>query len=549
MRLRVLHGLLAFFVAIAATAIAAAQAPAEERKPLAIALALDPATQLEGELIRAQLERELAVVVVTTDVPAEITAEALRIEAPSLQAVRVSFRDSERTVDLSTTGPHAIETLALVAANLMRDEASDLLATLRATEPPTPTRAPTPPASPVAERPKEPERRGCDPTRFERVPFAANLVPHVGTSTFQGTDVQLGAGLHLIGGSVSALRGFELAGVFNHESYSMCGAQIAGAINLVNGPMYGFQLAPLNMVDGRVDGGQVAFVNTSSGTIHGFQAAFLNLALRGGDAVQIGFANLVTDYLVGTQIGFGNVATGTVEGAQFGFGNVTLGSVDGVQAGFVNIAQDSLTGAQAGFVNITAGDSAGMQLGFANTAKQSRGIMLGFVNISENADAAVGLLNIYTKGRTQLDAWVTDAGLVMIGVEHGGRLLHNIIGMGYTNRSAQGVFAFAYGIGARIHESNALFIDVDAIGYGLMAQKEREDRFNFGSILQLRVPIGYRITPSVAVFASPSLNVSVARTKDNFLREPGFYGARMTADDAAATASIWPGVSLGARFF
>jgi hypothetical protein len=303
------------------------------------------------------------------------------------------------------------------------------------------------------------------------------------------------------------------------------------------------------MVDGRVEGGQIALVNTSSGTMHGFQAAFVNLALRGGDAVQIGFANLVTDYLVGTQIGFGNVATGTVEGGQFGFGNVTLEDVDGVQAGFVNVAQGTLRGAQAGFVNTTAGDSNGVQLGFVNVSGRQRGLMLGFVNVAENADAAIGLVNIHTKGRTQLDAWLTDAGVVMVGVEHGGRLFHNIVGVGYTNRSAHGVFAFAYGFGLRAHDGSELFVDIDAVCYGLRAQKAREGRFHFGSILQLRVPVGYRLSPTVALFASPALNVSVARTEDNILRDPSFYGARMTTDGSPTTASIWPGVSLGARFF
>ena len=549
MRLRVLHGPSALLVLLAASAIAAAQTPAPiaERKPLALALTVDPATQLDGERVRAQLERELGVVVVTAQVPAEVTAEALRIEAPRLQAVRVAFRDSERSVDLSTTGPHAIETLALIAANLMRDEASDLLATLRAVEPATPPATPPAPAPP---KPEKPERRGCDPNPFPEQALAFDLVPYVGTSSFHGLDVEKALAFSLIGGSGGALNGVEIAGVFNHQSHAVCGAQIALGVNLVNGPMRGFQLAALNMVDGRVEGGQIAFVNTGSGTIHGFQAAFVNLALRGGDAVQIGFANLVTDYLIGTQIGFGNVATGTVQGGQFGFGNVTLGSVDGVQAGFVNVAHGSLSGAQAGLVNTAGGDSQGVQLGLVNvTSGQSRGMMLGAVNVTENADAAVGLVNVYTKGRTQLDVWMTDSALLMVGLEHGGRLFHNIFGAGATTRDEKGVFAFSYGLGVRAHESRSLSVDVDLLGYGLVMQGETGDNPDFGSILQVRVPLGFRLAPDVSLVVGPALNVSVARTQDNALSDPSFYGARMTSAGSPVTSSIWPGVTVGARFF
>jgi hypothetical protein len=535
-----------------APAVAHVQAPAQddERWPLALAVSLGDPPSMDREQLRVQLERELGVVVVLDHTISLAEGATLTIDAPTLQTVHVAFGDSERTVDLSTAGPHAVETLALVAANLMRDEASDLLSSLRSTPNNVPVHVPVPSSSP-SPAPTKPQRHGCAPTRFPHVPFAANLVPRVGTSSFTGLEVEQAFAFNAIGGSAAALYGFELAGVFNHESYSVCGAQIAGGANLVNGPMEGFQLAALNMVDGRVEGGQLAFINTSSGTMHGFQAAFLNLALRGGDAIQLGFANVVTDYLVGSQIGFGNIATGTVEGGQFGFGNVTLGSVSGLQAGFVNVAQRSLSGAQAGFVNTTAGDSTGFQFGFVNvTSGRSRGLMLGMANVSADADAAIGLLNIYTKGRTQLDVWATDAGLVMVGVEHGGKLFHNILGIGASSRSGQGVFAFAYGLGARAFQSQALFLDVDAVAYGLVSGDDTQENPDFGSIMQLRVPIGFRLQSWFALYVSPALNLSVARNdENNSLRDPSFYGASVTTKGSDVVSYIWPGVTLGARFF
>jgi hypothetical protein len=534
---------------VCATCTAYAQ---DERKPLQLALTQSTPPALDSEQLRAQLERELGVVVVLDDASAPDDSAQLEIEAPSLNAVHIAFEDSERTIDLSTAGPHAVETLALVAANLMRDEASDLLASLRATTPETPATVPTPPpaAAKPAEKPEKPERTGCDPTRFKKVRFGASLVPRVGTTMSTGHLVEHTIALNLIGGTAAALRGFELGGAFNHESHAVCGAQLTGGANLVMGPMTGFQLGAFNMVNGRVDGGQVAFINTSSGTIHGFQTAFLNLALRGGDAVQVGFANVVTDAFAGAQLGFGNLALGTVDGGQFGFGNVSFGDLSGVQIGFANVAQGSLSGAQAGFVNTTGGDSSGFQFGFANvTSGHARGLMLGFVNVAAEADAAIGLVNIYTKGRLHLDAWLTDAAILMLGVEHGGKRFHNILGVGQTIRNGQDVFVFSYGFGARLHAGASTYVDVDALGYGLVVAGESGNP-DFASILQLRVPIGLRVDSWLSFYVSPALNISVARNhENNSIRDPSFYGARVTSSGASAVSYIWPGVTLGARFF
>lgn len=515
---------------------------AMQPQPLPLELSIARDAPLDGEQLRAQLERELGVAVVMATAPhaTESAMAALRIEAPSLRAVRIAFGASERTVDVSGSGPHAVETLALVAANLMRDEASALLASLRATAPepppaPAPATASAPPA-PTSAATAEAERRGCAPARFEHHVFGVNLVPYVGTSSVYGARVRHTVVLNIIGGSAAALDGYALGGVFNHESYAVCGAQIAGAMNLVNGPVEGAQIGLLNLAFGRADGAQFGLVNAATGALHGAQFGLANLAARNGEALQAGFVN---------------VAGGALEGGQAGFANVARGAVEGAQIGFVNTTAADLSGAQVGFVNTTAGDSDGAQVGFANvTSGEARGLMLGFLNVSENADAALGVLSIHTRGRTQLDAWVTDAGLMMAGVTHGGRVFHNLLGAGYTLRDGQGVFAFAYGIGARLHGTEALLVDLDAVGYGLVVAEDTPNNPDFGAILQLRVPIALRLSPAVALFVSPSLSVSAARNHaNNSLEDPSLYGTRLTSPRGAASAYIWPGLSLGARFF
>lgn len=495
--------------------------PAAKPAPLQLALHASEAAPLDAEQLRAQLERELGVVVVPASADGTANGATLRIDAPSLQAVRVSFAASERTVDLSTSGAHAVETLALVAAGMMRDEASDLLATLRTAAP----AAEAPPAAALV------EPRGCAADRSaKRVPLALNLVPYLGTSTLTGVDVEQTFALHLIGGAARSTRGFELAGVFNLESRALCGVQVAGVANIVSGPVQGVQLSFLN-IGGRVDGAQLSFLNLGTGSLHGLQ------------------------------LGFANVVTSDVDGAQAGFLNLAARTVDGLQLGFVNLATDAVDGAQIGFLNGATGEARGLQLGFANiTSAQSRGLQLGFVNVAEDADAAIGVVSIHTRGRTQLDLWVTDAGLVMAGLVHGGRRFHNLYGAGFTLRNGRGVFAFAWGIGARMHDARPWQVDVDAVAYGLLSSQPKTgtsttesasaegNEANLASILQLRVPIAYRLTPAVSLFAAPALNVSIGRS-DEELADPGFYGAELTNDSSDETVTIWPGLSLGARFF
>ena len=503
-----------------------------EPQPLQLALRAGPDTSLDGEELRAQLERELGVAVVLAAPEAPAQGVTLHVDAPTMQAVRVSVGPSERTVDLSSSGQHAVETLALVAAAMMRDEARDLLATLRASasfpaaEPARPAAATAAPPAKAKPAPAPEEPRGCAPTNARRVPLAANLVPYLGTSTLTGLDVEQTFALHLIGGAASSTRGFELAGVFNVESRALCGVQVAGVANIVSGPVQGLQLSMINTAGGRLDGVQTGFVNAATGSVHGLQ------------------------------LGFVDIATSEVHGMQAGFVNTAADPVDGAQLGFVNVGTAELDGAQLGFVNSALGDVGGLQLGFVNVnGGELRGLQLGFVNVSDNADAAIGVLSVHTHGHTHVDLWVTDAGLVMAGIEHGGRRFHNLYGAGLTARDGHTVFALAWGLGARVHDQNPWYVDVDAVAYGLITTQgtsttdERSfDETHLGSILQLRVPIGYRLSPTVSLFAAPSISIAVAGRNDT-LRDPSLYGAEVTNDGASTSATLWPGLSLGARLF
>lgn len=550
---RLLLPLALAIVCCASTARAQDTAPSQTSSaaPLQLALTLeasasDPNAQsappLDPEALRSAIALELGVPVELASNGSQAST-TLAITASSLRDVRVSFGGSQRVVDLSNSGPHTTETLSLIAANLMRDEASDLLASLHAATPtPSPGAVPAAPiaapapASPSARAPSAAPRapRGCDTSLLRRVPLNANLVPWVGTSTMFGTEIEQLVALNVIGGAAAGLRGFELAGLFNVESHAVCGVHASGGVNIVTGPLQGGQLSVLNWVSGRTDGAQLGFVNVGAGELAGLQLAFFNLAGDRSDGAQLGFVNISANDLEGSQVGFANVDTGSMEGAQVGFVNTTARSARGAQVGFANVASE-LHGVQLGFANVTTG--------------RARGLMLGMLNIAGDADAALGVLSIHLHGRTQLDSWVTDAGLVMAGIEHGGRIFHNLAGAGFTFRDGNPVFAFAYGLGARVYDSSRWYTDVDAVGYGLLANNDTTNKMSFGSILQLRVPIGYRLSPAVSLFAAPAINVSAAKSQDNVLHKPGLYGARVTSSTSSTSGYIWPGITAGARFF
>jgi hypothetical protein len=515
----------------------AAQAPVRDPDPLRSPAASFPlavrcaAPEIDGEALRAQLALELAVPVALQDAPA---AAHLAVECETIERVRVTFTRAslaaqagaveqpplERVVDLSSTREHALPTLALVLANMVRDDGAELLAELEraqrarasgATPAPTPARRAAAAAKPA------PIVRGCSDHGLEPTIAGADFVPYLGTSSWHGTRVERALSLNLAG-ITGAVRGFELSAALSLDDRALCGVQLAGGANVVGGPAQGVQLAPVNVVQGRVDGIQIAVVNAARGHLAGYQAGALNLALE------------------------------AVDGAQLGVTNISAGAVAGLQLGVLDVADGAVHGAQIGLLNYSSG--------------HVRGAQIGLLNIAPSADAALGFLSVLWKGRTQLDTWISDAGIFSVAVVHGGPVVHNTFGIGFTGRSVTDVdgdvqtnaevlsFVPAYGIGVRVIEQQKLFTDVDALAQLMVTQDPFGGGADLSTIVQLRVPIGYRLSRTVALFASPALSVSIAKVNDPLVAEPVFYdGIRLTNENASERVALWPGVSLGARFF
>jgi hypothetical protein len=509
---------------------------------------------MSAEALRAAIEHELALPVKLVDGASATGSTHLAISATSQAAVNLTFVRAdgstiERTVDVSSSGTHAGETLALVAANLMRDEAADLLDALRkgqpaSAQPPAAVAKPEPPPPP-------PLPKGCDSNSLRKVSVGLDVLPYIGMSSHDKTDVERKFSFNLFGGVTGAVRGFELGGFLNLDDHSVCGLQISGAANLVNGPVQGVQLGMVNWANGRVDGAQFGLVAGALGTMQGAQYGLVEIAGGAVTGAQFGLVNVGGDSLTGAQFGLGNLAATSVQGVQFGLANIAGDTLTGVQAGLANVAVSGASGAQLGLANISGGKTSGLQLGLANvSAGPVRGAMIGLVNTAENADAAIGLVNVLWKGQTHLDVWGTDFGVFAVGIDHGGRYLHNIYGLGITRRAGKAVFAPVYGIGGRLVQTRRWMVDLDVLGYWLLLHDGDQNEVDYAFVGSLRVPIAYRFTPEFAFFVSPALNVSVADRADNLIPDPSLLGGTtLTKGSAKELVQMWPGFTVGVRVF
>jgi hypothetical protein len=500
---------------------------------------------IDAEALRVALANELGLSVERVE-SSDLTH--VQIDGAALDALHVAFVRAdgskvERTVDVSSMRDQAAEAAALLAANLMRDEASELLADLQAASrvalplSAAPTALPLPAPAPQLQAPVLEVPRGCDPRpQLRPVVAGADVVPYVGTDGKDSANVERGMSFALFGGLTGAVRGAEFATLFNLNERGTCGVQFSGLGNLSGGPTEGAQLALANWTHGRLDGAQLDLIGVATGDVYGAQLGLVNVAGGG---------------IVGAQLGLGNVAAAGVEGAQIGLANLDAGELNGAQIGLLNLANKRLHGTQVGLLNVGSGALEGAQVGLLNVSSAKvQGTQIGLVNVAEDGDVAVGLLNVMWHGETHLAVWGTDAGLAMLGIEHGGRYVYNLYGVGATARDNRFVLSSAFGIGAHVYRWSWIFVNVDVVGYGLYLYDKAQSHVDIATIIALRVPVGFQLIKGLAVFVAPTLNVSIADATNNLLSDPSLLSSRRLTNSTASTeVRFWAGFSAGVRFF
>ncbi len=564
-------------LAAVAAAVWLAVAGVARAEPGALALVAEGYDDESAERLRATLERELGR-------PVE-----RREAAAGGEAIVVSRRGAGREVKVAYAAPggqrlerglrvqddpdRAEGEVALLASNLARDESAALIAGLPAEKPAAPA---------AAKAPAKPEF-SCKRRKAPEVALGADFVPFVGLSTLPaGRAAARTVSLNVLGGLSRGTGAFEGAGVFNLDTEFVCGVQVAGAVNYAGGPVRGVQGAgAVNVALGPIEGVQGAgALNVALGSVEGLQGAgAVNFAGGGFEGVQgAGAVNVALGVFRGVQgagavnvaglpapekpagdakgrrageaAGKGGAAAGgpwAFEGVQgAGAVNVSLGPLRGAQAsGAVSFTKGAVEGVQvAGGLNLALGPVRGAQLGPFNAATgRVRGVQIGVINYAEDADFALGFINIFPKGRTHLDAWfVPEVGMVSAALKHGGAHFHYFYGLGA--RIADQTPWYVWGLGGHITPGGAWFVDVDALSYGRVGIKAFERNEGRG-INQLRVVVGHPVATGLALYAGPSGNVSLAG------REHGppmysFYERKASPSDPDSLAIyVWPGLVLG----
>jgi hypothetical protein len=453
----------------------------------------------------------------------------------------------ERTIELPTQKDGAIETIALLAGNLARREADELLAELASAGPAAsnvtlvgPPRAPVPPPTPPA---SATEAAPAEPA-LDRVPLAVSFVP--GLSTDFGAMLRrthtfsFGA----IGNLAGGLDGLGFAGVIDIRTRHSRGVELAGVAAIVGGPVSGVQGAGVTAVSTRVDGGaQLAGVVAVSGAVDGAQFAGVVTGNDGLDGVQgSGVVSIASSQVSGAQFaGVINIARG-VDGGQFaGVANVNGGRLDGVQLGGVlNVAGD-VDGLQGSGVLNVAGDVEGAQVGLVNVAGRVRGVQIGLVNVSRDADFSLGLVSIHTEGRTNVEAWVDSAGYAAAALRHGGTYTHTIVAAGGTPLGG-GAAMIGLGYGARPLSNDTLTLDIDGLCFWVVDDVKFR---NGGAHLfpQLRVTLGIDLG-FFDLIAGGALGVEIAKNGDRATR---FFPAVQLEGTREDGVFLQPSLFVGLR--
>ncbi|MEZ4224434.1 MAG: hypothetical protein R3B13_26025 [Polyangiaceae bacterium] len=458
-----------------------AQSPkAEQPAPSAIVVVVqsdDPG--VEPGKVREVVSRELGVTVLDADSPNSVGTLQVKVKG---DAITLNYRSRDgatlvRSVDRPGSAAESLEVIRLLAGNLARDEAAELLRGLpakrttpqsgataadvsEATPPPATAPSsekalPTPPkraakheaeaSARAAERKAEtPTPWNKEPLAFDASlfhPIAIHADSHERTVNVELALVYARLGrLEGVGLSLGALRsdaGAEGAGfaLWNDTRGDSQGAFFSYIFSTGGAGLEGVESAGVfNYRSGAVRGAQLSGVYNQAGELRGVQAS--------------GLVNVVTDRPArGVQAaGIYNHAP-SLSGGQIGLVNHSAGDIEGLQFGLVSVGRD-VNGGQAAFVNV-AREVEGLQLGLVNVAKRVDG--LSFAPVS-----------VISEGRTSALAWADSVSVANVGVRYSSSPLYSLFGVGFAPRSGSEFGTALAGIGVHAAEFGAGFVDADA---------------------------------------------------------------------------------------
>jgi hypothetical protein len=530
-------------------AIAAAPAPARAESA---ALTVSIGDGIDGDAVRGRLAAELKTPIAPRPDGGACKLPCLSITIDGGTAT-VSFTPRRgapraRTVELGGDAAQWPIVISLLAGNVVRDEASDLLALL-----PEPERAPAEHAVPIvppeAEVPSVPEapapavaaapvaapgltaslqvraslaRR--DPDR-PWTPFGVGFVPGLSTDFTQVGQVQHFLSLDLIAGVSGGSTGVTLSGVADIERGRVWGVQAAGVASLA-WRVAGFQVAGVAAVSGELGGVQVGGVAAITNSAEGAQVGGVAAVARGRADLQIAGVAAVAKGRASTQIagvaaaadGAARIQIAGVAATARGDTNIQGAGVASVArganvqvAGVASVARGTANIQVAGVVNV-ARRLEGVQIAPINVARRVDGVQIGVINVGSADGFSFGLINIVPGGRTDLEAAVDSSRLGTLLFRHGGRRWHNVYGVGGHPVDETGVgdrqdvWMYGLGFGPSWRAGSTVF-DLELLGWQINHGKSHYDGLSL--LGQLRLSMAYGLGPFKLV-AGGALNSHIS---------------------------------------
>jgi hypothetical protein len=524
-------------------------APVPAPVPLDLAIEIEGSGDLDPTLVRGAIAADLDVQVAASPQGAlgslliSIVPQGVRIVYLPLEGTAV-----ERTVALPASRDDRTRLITFIATNLVRDQASEILAGLPALPPPAAVVTAAAPAAAVtaaasAAAPAEPAVVVVPVARAAaavvatpsavHVPISIGMIPPLAVDRLAGRRVVVGVGIHAVAGASDGSRYASISGAIDTKHEFAAGAQIAGALVIAGRVDDGLQIGGAAALSrGPTDGGQIGgALAFSLGDLAGLQLAGAAAVTQGNTTgIQIGGAATYTrGHSEGLQLAGAGAVTGSMRGLQLAGGAAVAGRLEGVQI--------------AGGVNV-AGDVRGLQLGTINVARRMRGVQLGVVNLSEDGDGAVpiGVINYSKNGPLAVEGWVDSSRVSAVGLRHGTRYVHNLWAIGWSPDHEHVMVGAGLGVHAAL-VPGSLGLDVEAMHWMTDVVGGDPDK----NLSQLRASVSASLGP-VDVFAGAALNVHVV-TDDEMQASEDFHpvAARRFTSAGGTYVTVWPMMFAGAR--
>ncbi|MBN1608432.1 MAG: hypothetical protein JW940_17505 [Polyangiaceae bacterium] len=528
----------------------------------------------DASTVRSAIAQELGVAVVDADDdPASSVWLEVRVETADRASVNYRSSDGRsvgRSIELPAQRERALETIALLASNVARNEAAELIEALERraavarasgeTSPSATRPGPAAPPAPVEPAPRPQAKPPASAPSSANKPLLAEE-PGVNLSLWhpiailpdsdrRRLHVELGLGYSRAG----AIEGMAVNALFARLDQQLEGMLVAGLGGWAGGDSQGMITGGLGVLSqGRLRGaafGGLLSLHLGRGSgpygtdawagasLEGIQSAGL-WSHAAGDLVGVqaaGGMSTLAGNLTGMQAaGALNWTQGDVEGFQAAAVNIARGSTTGFVAGVVNLSglggpSLSSRGFEAGVVNIDRASSKGLQVGVVNISGPQTGAQIGVVNISDELDGVpIGLVNLGGNTHTSMVAFTTNRTPANLGVKFLTGYTFSMLSAGYDPRgtsqgNAHEVLQSAIQFGGHIPFAGRGAIE-PSVGYAYETYlSELDASVGAGHVALYRAALGWHFIPELGVFAGGGLRQMISHQGDVTYEAEGFGG-------------------------